>query len=70
MSIDKLAAATAGFSGADISEICQRAAKNAVKAAVDAEILRKNKRVKAGVTGDDDDDDEEEETVPFILRGA
>ncbi|KAJ1452182.1 P-loop containing nucleoside triphosphate hydrolase protein [Pelagophyceae sp. CCMP2097] len=37
MSIDQLARATAGFSGADISEICQRACKNAVKAAVDAE---------------------------------
>lgn len=37
--LDKLARATQGFSGADIAEICQRAAKNAVKAAVDAEKL-------------------------------
>lgn len=36
--LDQLARATQGFSGADIAEICQRAAKNAVKAAVDAEI--------------------------------
>ncbi|KAJ8598420.1 hypothetical protein CTAYLR_007646 [Chrysophaeum taylorii] len=35
--LDKLAEATDGFSGADIAEICQRAAKNAVKDAVDAE---------------------------------
>ena len=32
--LDKLADFTVGFSGADISEICQRAAKNAVKDAV------------------------------------
>ena len=32
--LDKLADFTTGFSGADISEICQRAAKNAVKDAV------------------------------------
>ena len=35
--LDKLAAFTQGFSGADISEICQRAAKNAVHDAVKAE---------------------------------
>lgn len=37
--IEQLAKATEGFSGADIAEICQRAAKNAVKAAVQNESL-------------------------------
>ena len=34
--IDKLAHATEGFSGADITEICQRAAKNAIRESVTA----------------------------------
>ena len=34
VNLEKLADFTEGFSGADISEICQRAAKNAVKDAV------------------------------------
>jgi transitional endoplasmic reticulum ATPase len=38
--IEQLAAATEGFSGADITEICQRAAKNAIRESVNAEIAR------------------------------
>jgi transitional endoplasmic reticulum ATPase len=42
-----LAGATDGFSGADITEICQRAAKNAVRDSITAQIERQ-KRVEAG----------------------
>jgi len=43
----QLADVTDGFSGADITEICQRAAKNAIRDSITAQIERK-KRVEAG----------------------
>jgi len=45
--LDQLADATNGFSGADLTEICQRAAKNAVRESITAGIERQ-KRVDAG----------------------
>lgn len=45
--IEQLADATEGFSGADITEICQRAAKNAIRDCITADIERQ-KRVEAG----------------------
>jgi transitional endoplasmic reticulum ATPase len=45
--MEKLADATEGFSGADITEICQRAAKNAIRDSITAGIERQ-KRVEAG----------------------
>lgn len=47
ISMEKLADATDGFSGADITEICQRAAKNAIRDSITAGIERQN-RVEAG----------------------
>jgi transitional endoplasmic reticulum ATPase len=47
VSIADLADATDGFSGADITEICQRAAKNAIRDSITAGIERQ-KRVDAG----------------------
>uniref|UniRef100_A0A7S4AIK2 Vesicle-fusing ATPase n=1 Tax=Pseudo-nitzschia australis TaxID=44445 RepID=A0A7S4AIK2_9STRA len=47
ISIEQLAEATDGFSGADITEICQRAAKNAIRDCITADIERQ-KRVEAG----------------------
>ena len=47
ISIEKLADATDGFSGADITEICQRAAKNAIRDSITAGIERQ-KRVESG----------------------
>jgi transitional endoplasmic reticulum ATPase len=38
--LELLAENTEGFSGADITEICQRAAKNAIRESVEAEIVR------------------------------
>jgi transitional endoplasmic reticulum ATPase len=45
--IEELADATEGFSGADLTEICQRAAKNAIRDSITAGIERQ-KRVEAG----------------------
>jgi transitional endoplasmic reticulum ATPase len=45
--IRQLAEVTDGFSGADLTEICQRAAKNAIRDSITAQIERQ-KRVEAG----------------------
>mmetsp|Transcript_3624 Transcript_3624/g.8292 ORF Transcript_3624/g.8292 Transcript_3624/m.8292 type:complete len:918 (+) Transcript_3624:66-2819(+) len=45
--LEQLADATEGFSGADITEICQRAAKNAIRDCITSDIERQ-KRVEAG----------------------
>jgi len=47
ISFEQLADVTEGFSGADITEICQRAAKNAIRESITAEIERQ-KRVEDG----------------------
>ena len=47
ITFEQLADVTDGFSGADITEICQRAAKNAIRDAITADIERQH-RVEAG----------------------
>lgn len=47
VSMEQLADVTDGFSGADITEICQRAAKNAIRDSITAQIERQ-KRVEGG----------------------
>lgn len=47
VNLQQMADATEGFSGADITEICQRAAKNAIRDSITAQIERQ-KRVEAG----------------------
>lgn len=47
ITFEQLADVTDGFSGADITEICQRAAKNAIRDAITADIERQ-KRVEEG----------------------
>jgi transitional endoplasmic reticulum ATPase len=47
VNLQQMADATEGFSGADITEICQRAAKNAIRDSITAQIERR-KRVEAG----------------------
>ncbi|KAK6984341.1 AAA ATPase [Favolaschia claudopus] len=70
-----LAKSTHGFSGADLTEICQRAAKLAIRESIDADIRRtREKREKYEAAGEDekmveDDDEEEEDPVPEITRG-
>ena len=56
--LTSIARATEGFSGADLTEICQRAAKNAVRAAVKAE----QDFIRSGGEGAPED------AVPFVTR--
>lgn len=66
VSIKDLADATDGFSGADITEICQRAAKNAIRDSITAGIERQ-KRVEAGELTQEEAD-ALPDPVPFITR--
>lgn len=60
----QLAKATEGFSGADITEICQRAAKNAIRESINADTERK-KKIDAGELNEDSPF---VDPVPFIRR--
>merc|ERR1712029_647089 len=60
-----LARMTKGFSGADLTEICQRACKLAIRESIDADIRREKERQKKGASMDVDDD---EDLVPEILK--
>ena len=51
MDLDYLAKTTHGFSGADLTEICQRACKLAIREAIESEIRRERERA------DNPDDD-------------
>merc|ERR1712157_364881 len=66
VTFEQLAEVTEGFSGADITEICQRAAKNAIRESIAAKIER-NKRVDAGELTQEEAD-ALPDTVPFITR--
>lgn len=62
--IEQLASATEGFSGADITEICQRAAKNAIRESVNAGI----ERAKQVAAGEVDESSPYADPVPFIRK--
>jgi transitional endoplasmic reticulum ATPase len=62
--LEKMAERTEGFSGADMTEICQRAAKNAIKESVERAVIRA-KKVEAGEI---DEDEPWEDPVPFIRK--
>jgi len=66
ITFETLADVTDGFSGADITEICQRAAKNAIRDAIRAEIERQ-KRVDAEELTQEEAD-ALPDPVPFITR--
>mmetsp|Transcript_13104 Transcript_13104/g.22274 ORF Transcript_13104/g.22274 Transcript_13104/m.22274 type:complete len:196 (-) Transcript_13104:25-612(-) len=66
VSYDQLADVTEGFSGADITEICQRAAKNAIRESIAAGIERQN-RVEAGELTQEEAD-ALPDPVPYITR--
>merc|ERR1712024_7584 len=55
-----------GFSGADLTEICQRACKLAIRESIDADIKREKEKQRAGATTMDVDD--EEDLVPEITK--
>ncbi|WWC86673.1 transitional endoplasmic reticulum ATPase [Kwoniella dendrophila CBS 6074] len=65
-----LAKSTAGFSGADLTEICQRAAKLAIRASIEVDVRKERERKeKAEAEGGDVDlmdADNDEDEVPAI----
>ena len=68
-----LAKHTHGFSGADLTEICQRAAKLAIRESIEADIRRARERKEKEEAGDvkmEEDEAEEEDPVPVITRYA
>lgn len=53
--LNYLAKVTHGFSGADLTEICQRACKLAIRQSIDEEIRRERERVQNPVAAEDMD---------------
>merc|ERR1712146_373013 len=62
-----LAKHTNGFSGADLTEICQRAVKFAIRESIEKEIQREEEMAQAADEGMDEDADLEP-AVPYITR--
>merc|ERR1711865_691174 len=62
-----LAKHTNGFSGADLTEICQRSVKFAIRESIEKEIQREEERAQAAAEGMDANEDDEP-CVPFITR--
>jgi transitional endoplasmic reticulum ATPase len=67
VNLDFLAKNTNGFSGADLTEICQRACKLAIRECIEADARRERERKEKGEDAMDEDA-EEEDLVPFITR--
>jgi len=65
VNLDYLAGVLDGFSGADITEICQRAAKLAIRQSIEFDIRRKRERELQGMV---DDGEEEIDPVPEITK--
>jgi transitional endoplasmic reticulum ATPase len=61
---------THGFSGADLTEICQRAAKLAIRESIESDIRKARERKENDEAGDDAqmEEDDEEDPVAFITR--
>merc|ERR1712038_1195452 len=77
--LDYIAKVTKGFSGADLTEICQRAVKLAIRENIEADIKREKARAAAGTAMDVDDGENEvhevtkkhfEEAMRFARRSV
>ncbi|KAI9490174.1 transitional endoplasmic reticulum ATPase [Zychaea mexicana] len=69
--LNYIAKNTHGFSGADIGEICQRAAKLAIREDIEREIQKEKERKAKQEAGEDigmDEDGEDDEGVAYITR--
>eukprot|EP00164_Ancoracysta_twista_P000011 GFYU01000014.1.p1 GENE.GFYU01000014.1~~GFYU01000014.1.p1 ORF type:complete len:804 (+),score=346.92 GFYU01000014.1:93-2504(+) len=64
VSLEAVAKATDGFSGADLTEICQRACKLAIRESIEKEIVQAKARDPNAMEEDDADSD----PVPYITR--
>uniref|UniRef100_F6VLN4 Transitional endoplasmic reticulum ATPase n=1 Tax=Ciona intestinalis TaxID=7719 RepID=F6VLN4_CIOIN len=65
--LNLMAKVTKGFSGADLTEICQRACKLAIRESIEKDIQRERERTRNGESNMDFDEDEED-LVPEIRR--
>lgn len=65
-----LARKTHGFSGADLTEICQRAAKLAIRASIDADIRAEREKTARQEAGEEVMEEEVEDPVPMITRSV
>ena len=63
--VEYLASVTKGFSGADLTEICQRACKLAIRESIEKEIGREKERARSGQQAMESDD---VDLVPEIRR--
>ena len=63
-----LARSTVGFSGADLTEICQRACKLAIRESIEKDIKIEKERVLRQARGEELMDDEDVDPVPEITR--
>ncbi|KAJ3217735.1 AAA ATPase cdc48 [Clydaea vesicula] len=61
-----MAKATHGFSGADLTEICQRACKLAIRESIDQDIKRERAKKEAQANGEETMDVEEDDPVPEL----
>merc|ERR1719389_347306 len=68
VSFDFLAECTENFTGADITELCQRAAKAAIRDSINAEEDRRRLAAENGETPDDANMEGVEDPVPMITR--
>jgi transitional endoplasmic reticulum ATPase len=62
-----LASQTDKFTGADLTEICQTAAKLAIREEIERDIERERMRQEAAEDMEEDGEEEEEDTMPEIL---
>ncbi|KHN87956.1 Transitional endoplasmic reticulum ATPase -like protein 2 [Toxocara canis] len=63
-----LAKSTVGFSGADLTEICQRACKLAIRESIEKEIRHEKERQERRAKGEELMDDESYDPVPEITK--
>ncbi|KAF9964568.1 AAA ATPase cdc48 [Mortierella alpina] len=63
-----IAKSTHGFSGADLTEICQRACKLAIRENIEADIRKERERQNREAEGNMDEDDDDDDLVPEITR--
>uniref|UniRef100_A0A915EJQ9 AAA+ ATPase domain-containing protein n=1 Tax=Ditylenchus dipsaci TaxID=166011 RepID=A0A915EJQ9_9BILA len=68
LDLNFLAKSTVGFSGADLTEICQRACKLAIRECIEREIAHEKERQKRQTKGEELMDDEPFDPVPEITR--
>jgi transitional endoplasmic reticulum ATPase len=69
--LDFLSKNTHGFSGADLAEICQRAAKLAIREDIDRDMQRERERKARQEAGEDvgmEDEDDDSDGVSEISR--